>query len=42
MVEYALKLIAELGYDRDNYDFDQMTFGQVQELINELEDELRG
>ncbi|MBP2635027.1 MAG: hypothetical protein H6Q72_934 [Firmicutes bacterium] len=39
MIEYAQGLIGQLGYDLDDYDFNNMTFEQVRELIDELKDE---
>lgn len=36
MIEYAIALLKELGYDPDDYDFDKMTFEQVRDLIDEL------
>lgn len=39
MIDFALDLINQLGYDPDEYDFDSMTFEQVRDLINELKDE---
>ena len=39
MIDYATSLLSELGYDPDEYDFDNMTFEQVRDLIDELKDE---
>ena len=39
---YAEKLLAELGYDADDYDFDNMTYWEVIKLIKELKEELEG
>lgn len=42
MIDFATKLINELGYDIDSYDFDRMSFSEVSELIDELKKELEG
>lgn len=39
MIIYAEGLLEQLGYDLDDYDFDNMTFEQVRDLINELKRE---
>ncbi|TWH48532.1 hypothetical protein [Sporomusa sp. KB1] len=39
MISYAEQLLGQLGYDRDNYDFDSMTYEEVRDLIDELKDE---
>ena len=39
MIEFATGLLDQLGYDPDIYDFDNMTFEQVRDLIDELKDE---
>lgn len=39
MIDFATSLLEQLGYDRDEYDFDNMTFEQVRDLIDELKDE---
>lgn len=39
MVSFAKQLLSELGYDLDDYDFDQMSYSEVSDLINELKDE---
>lgn len=41
-VGYAKKLLDELGYDADDYDFDNMTYWEVAKLIEELKEELEG
>ena len=39
-IKYAVKLINELGYDLDDYDFSEMNRLQVSALIRELKEEL--
>lgn len=39
MISYAEQLLDQIGYDPDEYDFGNMTFDQVRELIDELKDE---
>lgn len=39
-IRYAKKLLNDLGYDVDDYDFDVMTRKDVSELIDNLSDEL--
>lgn len=40
--QLATELIAELGYDLDNYDFDKMSKSEASDLISELLDEKAG
>lgn len=42
MVRYAKSLVNQLGYDPDDYDFDQMTFAECSNLIDELKAERDG
>lgn len=39
MIDYANSLLDQLGYNPDEYDFDNMTFEQVRDLIDELKGE---
>lgn len=39
MIDFATDLLEQLGYDPDNYDFDQMSYDKCSELIDELKDE---
>jgi hypothetical protein len=39
MISYAEQLLDELGYDLDEYDFDNMSFEQVRDLIDDLKNE---
>ena len=38
-IKYAKDLLRKLGYDLDDYDFEQMTKQEVSELIDELKSE---
>ena len=39
-LDYAHSLIGQLGYDADDYKFDEMTSGQCSKLIDELVKEI--
>lgn len=41
-IDYAHKLMSELGYDPDWYDVESMTRLQLANLIDELKHELEG
>lgn len=41
-LKYATDLLRKLGYDRDRYELEKMTKGEVSELITELKWELEG
>ena len=41
-IYYATDLIEKLGYDIEDYDFDNMTRSQMARLIDELRDEWEG
>lgn len=41
-VAYAQDLLRKLGYDLDNYDFEEMDKQEVSELIDELKAEWGG
>ena len=41
-ISYAKALLRKLGYDADDYDFENMTKEEVSELIDELKDEWEG
>lgn len=38
-IEYAISLLTKLGYDLDDYDFDNMSGSECAELIDELKRE---
>lgn len=38
-IKYATKLLKTLGYDVDDYDFEEMDRWEVSDLINELKQE---
>jgi hypothetical protein len=40
MIDYAKDLIEKCGYDQDDYDFDNMTFEECSDLIDDLKIEL--
>jgi hypothetical protein len=42
MIRFAKILINQLGYDPDDYDFDNMTFAECSNLIDELKAERDG
>jgi hypothetical protein len=42
MIGFATSLIKQLGYDIDDYDFDNMTFAKCSNLISELKAERSG
>ena len=39
-IDYAKKLIDELGYDLDDYDLEKMTLGEMSNLLGDLQQEL--
>ena len=39
-IRYAKKLLEDLGYDSNDYDFDVMNRSDISELIDELKNEL--
>lgn len=41
-IEYCNDLLRKLGYDRDNYELERMSKGEISELISELKWELDG
>ena len=39
-IDYAKKLIDELGYDLDDYELEKMTLGEMINLLGDLQQEL--
>ena len=39
-IDYAKKLIEELGYDLDDYELEKMTRGEMINLLGDLQQEL--
>lgn len=39
-INYAKKLIEELGYDLDDYELEKMTHGEMINLLGDLQQEL--